>query len=283
MNHTCFFCQIRAFERLLERHQLNDEKKDQATREFMRYLGQIDWNQRAPQIAAYIQRLIRQSLDNPDPYAEVKRESNKAALELYPELKKIIDSSDNPWFTAMKIAIAGNIIDFGPGHDWNLMETVQQVLAADLKIDHSKELFDKIKQADNLLYLGDNAGEIVFDRLFLETIQHPNVTFAVRGHAVLNDATYDDTREVGIDKLAKIVDNGFDAPSTVLESCSTDFQQLFNNADLVIAKGMGNLEGLLNVKKEDLYFLFMVKCDIIGNLAGAKTGDFLVMKNPVIT
>jgi damage-control phosphatase, subfamily I len=86
---------------------------------------------------------------------------------------------------------------------------------------------------------------------------------------------------VGIDKLAKIVDNGFDAPSTVLESSSKEFQQLFKDADLVIAKGMGNLEGLLNVKKENLYFLFMVKCDIIGNLVGAKTGDFLAMQNVI--
>jgi uncharacterized protein with ATP-grasp and redox domains len=135
--------------------------------------------------------------------------------------------------------------------------------------------------AKNILYLGDNAGEIVMDKLFLETIKHQNVYYAVRGMPVINDVTIEDAKYVGIDKFAKIISNGYDSPSTILDKCSEEFINIYNKADLIISKGQGNLEGLINVKNEKIFFLLMVKCGVIGDELGVKKGDFVVYNNKI--
>jgi damage-control phosphatase, subfamily I len=110
----------------------------------------------------------------------------------------------------------------------------------------SSELKEALSTAKTVLYLGDNAGEIVLDKLFIETLMHPNLYLAVRGAPVINDATLDDAQYVGIDTVADVISNGYDAPSTIVDGCSPQFQELFNKADVIISKGQGNLEGLLD-------------------------------------
>jgi uncharacterized protein with ATP-grasp and redox domains len=177
----------------------------------------------------------------------------------------------------LRLSIGGNIIDFGPTQDFDLDGTLSRVLETPLAIDHSKVLKEKIRTAKDILYLGDNTGEIVLDKLFLETIAHPNVTFVVRERPILNDATIDDAIETGIDKVAAgIMTNGDDAPSTLLHRTSSEFNEKFFSADLIISKGMGNLEGLIDVKRENLFFVLIVKCAHMASLLGANNGDFVV-------
>lgn len=128
-----------------------------------------------------------------------------------------------------------------------------------------------------VLYIGDNCGEIVFDKLFLKTIAHPNVFFAVREKAVLNDATVDDAKRVGIDQFAQIITTGDDAPGAVWNRTSDEFKHIFEQAGVVISKGQGNLEGLLGVPRA-VYSLLAVKCDVIAERIGAGKGEFVVMK-----
>lgn len=142
----------------------------------------------------------------------------------------------------------------------------------------SSELKEALSTAKTVLYLGDNAGEIVLDKLFIETLMHPNLYFAVRGAPVINDATLDDAQYVGIDAVADVISNGYDAPSTIVDRCSPQFQELFNKADVIISKGQGNLEGLLEKTDKQVYFLLMVKCDVIAEALGVKKGDFVVRK-----
>ena len=135
-----------------------------------------------------------------------------------------------------------------------------------------------MREAKDILYLGDNAGEIVFDRLFIEQMPHEKVTYVVRGEPIINDVTIEDAREVDMFDLVDVIDNGSDAPGTILETCSHEFQQRFASSDLVIAKGQGNYETLSDVNKR-IFFLLQVKCPVIAKDIGFEVGSFIVKAN----
>ena len=236
----------------------------------------------APLFSRDLHQILKIYSRNPDPYFEQKKQSNDIALQMYPELKKQILHSENPFDKALRLAIAGNIIDYAVGAHFDLDDTIDKVLNSSIAIDNSSELKTTLSKAESVLYLGDNAGEIVFDKLFIETIMHPNLTFVVRGEPVINDATIHDANYVGMDKVANVISNGYNAPSTIVDKCSPEFQQLFSNADVVISKGQGNLEGLLGKTDKEVYFILMVKCDVIAEALNVKKGDFVVKCNKMI-
>jgi uncharacterized protein with ATP-grasp and redox domains len=212
-----------------------------------------------------------------DPFTEEKAKSNRLASELYREWKPKLTESDHPFELALRLSIAGNIMDYGAGNSFDIYKTIDKVISATFAIDHSNQLKQQILKAKSILYLADNAGEIVFDKLFLETIGHPDVTIAVRGGRALNDATFQDAEAAGIDSVAKVISNGFDAPSTVLGQCSEEFLAVYHSADLIISKGQGNLEGLIHEKDPRIFFLLMVKCDVMAEMLNVKKGSFVVL------
>jgi hypothetical protein len=194
-----------------------------------------------------------------DPFLEIKKQSNQQAMQLYDMAKNRVQESDDPLKMAIRIAAAGNVIDYGTQH------TIPEITTAfnnSLDQDFSVFCYDtfqkRLKDAEKILFLADNAGEIVFDRLLLETIQKP-VTVAVRGLPIINDALRQDAIDVGIDRVASIIDNGAGYPGTVLEKCSQSFQQTFGQADLIISKGQGNFETLCDTDAP-ICMIFMVKC-----------------------
>jgi hypothetical protein len=167
-------------------------------------------------------------------------------------------------------------MDYGANQVFDVHKTITKVLSSDFAIDHSIILKQRIKEAKRILYLGDNAGEIVFDKLFIETIMHPDLVFAVKDAPVLNDVTIQDAKEVGMYEVADVISNGYDASSTLLEKCSKEFLDVYRSADLIISKGQGNLEGLIDEKDPRIFFLFMVKCDVIAERVGVEKGSFVV-------
>jgi hypothetical protein len=212
-----------------------------------------------------------------DLFAKEKAQSNAIALALYDEWKPKVLASNNPFDLALRLSIAGNIMDYGANNSFDLQQTVQKVLQATFAIDHSKLLYNKIKKAQNILYLGDNAGEIVFDKLFIETcLTNKQIYFAVKDVPTLNDVTIKEAKEVGIDKLTTVISNGFDAPSTVLSKCSKEFLEIYHSADLIISKGQGNYEGLMDEKDPRIFFLLMAKCDVIAEKLNVEKGSFIV-------
>jgi uncharacterized protein with ATP-grasp and redox domains len=211
-----------------------------------------------------------------DPFTEEKAMSNRLASELYLEWKPLVTESDHPFELALRLSIAANNMDYGASNSFDIYQTIKCVTTVDFAIDHTNLLKQQISRAKKILYLADNAGEIVFDKLFLETIGHPDVTFAVRGGAALNDATIQDAQQIDIDSVAKLISNGFDAPSTVLSQCSTEFLAVYSSVDLIISKGQGNLEGLIHEKDPCIFFLLMVKCDVMAELLKVKKGSFVV-------
>ena len=227
-----------------------------------------------PAIARQAHRVVREVTGNPDPYFKVKSEATQQALALLPKLRALLDSASDPLETALRLSIAGNIIDFGPGSDYDLWEVVKKVLKQDFAINDLPLLRKQLNKVESILFLGDNAGEDVFDVLLIENLQAP-VTYVVRGGPILNDATLADGKAAGIDRVATLIDNGAQAPGTILSLCSEDFQARFKAADLILAKGMGNYETLSEVAAP-IFFLLQVKCPIIGLDLGVPEGSIVI-------
>ena len=221
---------------------------------------------------------------NPDPYREVKRRSNALALELYPTLKQRVRASADPFAAAVRVAIAGNVIDFGcrsrlgNNEVYQAIEDAMDPQALELNDGAVDDLRRAIEQAGDILYLADNAGEIVFDRLLLEEMPTDRITLVMRGGPVINDATREDAEVAGLSSLVTVMDNGSDAPGTILESCSPSFRTRFEQCDLVIAKGQGNYE-TLSSERPPIFFLFKAKCPVIARDVGREVGQMIVRRN----
>lgn len=233
----------------------------------------------SPLFARNMNAILKTITNKTDLFREVKELSNDKVLAMYPYFKERVIKSENSFDTALRLAVAGNIIDYAIDAEFDLHSTIARVLHSDFAINHSVELKQEIINANKVLYLGDNCGEIVFDKLFIESIMHPHLTFAVRESPIYNDATIEDAKYVGMDVVADLISNGFDAPSTILDRCSPSFVKLFNEADVIISKGQGNLEGLINKTDKNIYFLLMVKCDVVAQELNVKKGDFVVVSN----
>jgi uncharacterized protein with ATP-grasp and redox domains len=240
----------------------------------------LDMSQSPPVIGQKIHRLIRELAGVEDPYHAVKQRFNNAALKLYSKMRHLIIESENPLETAARLAIAGNIIDFGIKsqlQETELAETIDQCLSEELANIQIEPFHKAVDKAEDILYLADNAGEIVFDRLFIEQLPIEKITVAVKGSPVINDATMEDAVLAGLPKIVEVIDNGSDAPGTILESCSQSFRDCFEKADLIIAKGQGNYETLSDVDK-NIFFILKAKCPVIARDLGCKVGEMILRR-----
>jgi hypothetical protein len=235
-----------------------------------------------PEIAQQCYQLVHRLTGNSDPFREAKAESNRDALALYPRLKETLADSEDPLLTACKLAIAGNSIDLGPSFNHGGTESiVETALMSPLAVNHYEQFLTSINDSRRVLYLGDNAGEIVFDRLLIEEIRRRKdleIDFVVRESPVINDATMEDALAAGIDKIARIISNGTDAPATILPQCSPEMLELYHSADVIISKGQGNYESL-SEEPENIFFLLRVKCPLLAELVGVGVGDAVLEQN----
>ncbi len=258
----------------------DQEIRERILREVLSRLTNQSLDKTPPSVGRDIHRSVKLLTGDIDPYLEIKRNSNRFAMRLMPALKELIRGSADPFETAVRLAIAGNTIDYGQGDrvgEEKIKETVFECLDQPVSRDTINELKEEIGKASNILYLGDNAGEVFFDRLLIEELRGYPIKFVVRGAPIINDALKDDAKMVGLDKLVRVVDNGSDAPGTILEECSGEFKRQFREADLVIAKGQGNYETLSNEQKKT-FFLLKVKCPVVSDHIGCQEGDMVIVK-----
>jgi hypothetical protein len=209
-----------------------------------------------------------------DPFRDLKAKSIDKALALYPSLKRLLGEAKDPLETAVRLAIAGNVIDFGANPDFQLEQDIEEVFQKAPAINHYQGFKEQLGRAQDIVYLGDNAGETVFDRLLIETMNKP-VTFVVRESPIINDATEEDALASGLGEVATIVSSGCDAPGTVLGGCSEPFLAHLDRADLIISKGQGNYE-TLSQEKRPIFFLLKAKCPVIARDLGVKVGDIVI-------
>ncbi|MEA3308579.1 MAG: ARMT1-like domain-containing protein [Chloroflexota bacterium] len=267
----CYPCFLRQALAAARHAQVNEELQQRVLCQVMEMLPTFDLQTSPPEMGADIHRLIRLELDNPDPYREAKEKSTSEALALYPRLKKRIASSADRLDTAVRLAIAGNIIDLGVSQTYALWDVVERMLTQEFAIDARVAFRAALATAQSVLYLGDNAGETVFDRLLIETLELP-VTYVVKGSPVLNDATLEDARAAGLDQVATLATNGTDIPGTILAKTSVEFQERYAEAELIIAKGQGNYETLSGSRNPKLFYLLQIKCPVIARDLGVQVG-----------
>jgi len=228
------------------------------------------WDITSAEIIELVWGKVADKTKNADPFYSLKLEQNKRILEVYPFLEKLVDEASDPLHTAVKLAILGNAIDVMLTDSRQRIEnSITEKLEAPILKAMYAEFKKRLKQSRRLLIFGDNAGEIVFDRLLIETIRKmydPEIAFVVRSVPALNDATLDEARTVGIDKIATLVENGIDGPlpGTILKRCSKEVNDLVGRADLIISKGGGNFDTLEEEKgylKDKITFMLLSKCD----------------------
>ncbi len=238
-----------------------------------------------PVVATPIYQAMANIAGKTDLYDEVKKNSTLKALEFVPSLKIKIANSSTPLLTSIKIAVAGNVIDLAAEVSFDLDEEIVKIFDTHFSIDDFELLKSKLESVQTLLYIGDNAGEHIFDYLCIESIQnlypHLSVSYMTRGAPIINDVTYEEAVEAGFDKLCNLVDSGVKTPGFDYLSANKASQKLFDSVDVVITKGMGNYECLSPTHRKDLFYLLKVKCNVVASSLGREVGDIICKQNSI--
>ncbi len=254
---------------------LKDEKKIKyLLNEVSKLIPEIPLDHSPPETGNVIYRKIREITGDNDPFAKMKEKNIEHALRLYPKLKEKVKNAEDQLMTAIRLAIAGNVIDLALNHDFDLEKDVEKILYQDFAINDQKRFKDEISTAENILYLGDNAGEAVFDKILIEEM-NKKVIFAVREIPVINDVTLKEAKKIGLPEIAEVISSGSPAPGTILKLCTPEFRKIFINADVVISKGQGNYEALSEVDRP-IFFLLKAKCPVIAQNIGVEVGDIVL-------
>lgn len=236
-----------------------------------------------PETGGLIYKIISDITGIADPYQEIKQKNITHALKIAPEYQhKVLAIKDNKerLALAIRIACAGNVIDLGVDRVFDLKKDIEEAIKVDFKLWDFKVFYDKLTRAKNILYIGDNSGEAVFDKVLLEQLK-ANVVFATRGIPVLNDITLNEAKQIGIDEYAEVMSSGVACPGAIIKLCNADFKDIFYKADIVIAKGQGNYEAL-STEDRDIFFLLKAKCPVIAQDAGVEVEDFIFEYKPEI-
>jgi uncharacterized protein with ATP-grasp and redox domains len=237
-------------------------------------LGQITLSGTPSEIVDQVHRVVRREVGDGDPYRASKEASTREAVALYPRLKALLAEADDPLEVAVRLSIAGNIIDLAAAQEYDLWDTVERVLAQPFAIGDGAAFREALSRAGQVLYLADNAGETVFDRVLIETLDI-SVLYAVKGGPVINDATWEDALAAGVTGVATVVSTGLDAPGAILDRCSEEFQRLYGEAELVISKGQANYE-TLSEEGPEVFFLLQAKCPVIARDLGVPVGSIVL-------
>jgi len=273
----CFYCYFKQIVNVLDIAGIEEERQYQLLFDLVDDVKQMDRTRTPAENTTEMLLKLYRLIDDPDPFKASKEESNAVALEYYPFLTDYLQKSTDKLYDALKIAAAGNIIDLGIKKDYDLEASLQYSLKEGFAIDHYPKFAERLAVSDGVLIIGDNAGEIVFDRLLVEelTRRGKKVTYLVKDIPILNDATMDDARQVGMDQIATVITTGSPYLGLPLAKIPAEARALLAEANLIIAKGQANFETLEHeeLAKDKVFFLLKIKCDCVGQVANAKLDD----------
>jgi len=271
----CFFGQVT---RTLHHAGVNGDRGRVIARKAGTIIEQAALTEVPARTTTLVHRLLRQEL-GVDPYGTIKSSYNRIALDLLPELRRMVAQAPDQMEGAIRAAIAGNVIDFGIYDHIDLHGSIRESFELPLPVDALSFFRRAMDASQRILYLCDNAGEIVFDRVLLQLLQEQGkfVTVAVKGAPVINDATREDIAETMMTEFTALIDNGNDGIGTLLEVCSEEFMEAYHSADMIISKGQANFETLEQTHDPRLFFLFKVKCPVVARALGRTNGDIVLM------
>ncbi|MDA8434235.1 MAG: ARMT1-like domain-containing protein [Nitrospiraceae bacterium] len=275
----CFPCFLRQTTIALAQYSEDRCVQEEVIREVLPLIGRADTARPPAYTTTFIHRFIRERLGR-DPFKKVKDAYNALAMDLYPDLKERVAQSEDPLWAAARLAISGNVIDFGIFTSIDMESSIRRSLESRIAVDDYEMFRNDVAEAGEILYLLDNAGEIVFDRLLIEELvaAGTKVTAVVKGSAVLNDVTTDDALQTGLTELCEVIHNGSDAIGTILEWTSPEFRARYDAAPLIISKGQGNFETLAGDGNRT-YYLFQSKCDVVSKELGLSPGSMLLKRS----
>lgn len=239
----------------------------------------FSFNENPPEIASYVYEKMAVIANKIDLYDEVKELSTKKALSFVPLVKEKINSSNNKLLTATKTAVAGNVIDLAAAVEFDLEDELNKIYDVDFAHDDFNKLEDELQKAKRVLVIGDNVGEHIFDYVYIQTLKelYPSIEFSymVRGNPIINDVTIKEAKEAGFDDLCNLVDSGVNTPGFTYNRANDVSKQLFDEACLVISKGMGNYECMSPSHRKNICFLLKVKCDVVSSSLGCEVGSII--------
>ncbi|WP_456371660.1 damage-control phosphatase ARMT1 family protein [Methanocaldococcus sp.] len=285
----CAICIIRQVVDAVK--EITDDEKEQfrLIKDTMGVIKEVYGENAVPAwMGTVVHRHLKKISNNEDPYKNLKEKANKIALKYLDKVREMCNDNNDLERLRKKVlaSIAGNVIDFGAySTDIDIEKLIEDTLNDKLKIDNSKELLEDLKneKIKKVLYICDNAGEIIFDRILIEEILKYNkeVVAVVKGKPILNDATLEDAKIANIDKICRVITTGSDIIGIILEECSEEFLKEFRSADLIIAKGMGNYESLTEYENEidkPIYYILKAKCKPVAENIGVNVGDNILLK-----
>jgi len=282
IEQECLDCIYNQSTRVSDFLKVNPSQAKNISKIAKQHIAKFDHNSTPPHNATPMYEEIATYLEVDDIYAAMKEEASKKALSFVSTCKDNIQNQKDRLEGAIKTAIAGNVIDLAAEVMFDLDEEIGKIFKTDFAIDDFESLKQKLSQTKILVYLADNAGEEIFDKICIETIKelYPDIEiyYFVRGKPIINDLTISHAKKSKLHEVATLIDSGVPTPGYVQEFASKKANKLFNSADCIISKGMGNYECLGEEKNLPIHFLLKVKCQVVARAIGATLGDIVCKK-----
>ncbi len=277
----CIHCMARQAVEIAEEATTCEATQQDIIRKSLNELAKMNFNETSPEVAYRMHQHAKEATGIKDPYYDLKQDYNKIAQQIADRIRgeKWMENADKPFDLACRLAIAGNIIDFSAGLDLDFADVLKSVegsLSQDIFGTGVEKLEKAVVGADRILYIVDNAGEIIFDRFLIEHLPMDKVTLAVKGGPIVNDATLEDAVAAGLTDMVTVIDNGHDAQGTVLHQCSRAFLDVYDQADLIISKGQANFETLSDQRDKNIHFMLRAKCISVANAIGCEKMDYVL-------
>ena len=284
LTYECLTCMTKQIIKAATMSTSDTSIQEKIMKKLFKEFSEITFEESTPYLGRKINKCINNELNIADPYEKIKEDCNVLADELCKELKleQLIKDSQHPADIACRLAIAGNIIDFSAHDnisDEQIKNIIKNCLSETIYGSTAQELLKYANESKKILYLGDNSGEIVFDKLLINQLPKEKITYVVKKEPIVNDATMKDAIEVKMTDLVRVIDNGSDAQGTIFSLCSKEFIKEFEEADLIISKGQSNYETLNDINNKKIFYLFKAKCGPVANYAKCKVGSLVMFEN----
>ena len=250
--------------------------QEEVVRQTGQWIQEADLSRSPADISTFVYRLVSEITGVKDPYEEITKDTNQQALDLVPDLEKWIASAHDPLDVALHLSVAGNIIDMGIGHDFDLKNDIHGIVGTPFALNDIDDFRKEMSKNKKILFLGDNSGEIIFDRLLIQWLltQGLDITYIVKSGPIINDAMMEDAVMAGITDLVPVIETGSDDIGILWDNISPELEQAFNESDMIIAKGHGNFESCDELPF-NFYFLLKAKCDVVARALGVARGDIV--------
>lgn len=279
IDEACIGCIINQSVRVADAIHASESLSNELTSTVTQMSKTFSYEDTPPEIASYVYEKMAQIANKTDLYDEVKEISTKKALSFVGLLREKIENSTDKLLTATKIAVAGNVIDLAAAVEFDLEEELEKIFDTHFAHNDFDLLKERLKSSKKVLLIGDNVGEHIFDYIYIQTLKeiYPDIKYfyMVRGNPIINDVTMKEAKEAGFDQICELVDSGVNTPGFVYNRANGYSKDLFDSADLIISKGMGNYECISPPKRENICFLLKVKCGVVAASLKKEIGDII--------